>query len=377
MKSQPYGWQQFDSVSNNGNFPALDTRYTGSDTGDMAVQEQLVAEIFQYLHDNGDRNAKAAKGWTGNLTLEVPSATVSCGPYRELNGTGSVIVEPISPNHNASATFSMAVTPLASLDFDHQTNTIWPAFAGATCDITFARVLYPFGMWITKAETADVSVTHYGKVYDAVPIISAFSPIDNTIAKALAIHTQATTARLETLTYNYTAAELFLASARNLQVARPEYASDTEALSPVLAFLINQLLAIGNWNTTLDLEHQITSEPIRWQLYGSGPRLGWEWLSFTVLVVLLVAMLASLVFSLIHRAYPGEWLKPGGMLIAANTSPTMSSLRDPANMDNEKNSARLRFFVKRESLSSKNVFLTDDNKAGEMLDPKGKYRWPQ
>ena len=162
--------------------------------------------------------------------------------------------------------------------------------------------------WITSnAPTAFVVADQYYTKFNASITPLPFQPVDNTIAKALSIQFASTVSHLETLNPN-----LLISISRTLQAYRPEYnISDSFALAPVLAVLSNRLLSIAKWNITYSSDHQTESSPIIWQLFGSGPRLKWEWITVIILAVLMIAVTTSLVFSLIHRHVSGEWLRPG------------------------------------------------------------------
>ncbi|KAH9827898.1 hypothetical protein Tdes44962_MAKER02652 [Teratosphaeria destructans] len=123
------------------------------------------------------------------------------------------------------------------------------------------------------------------------------------------------------------APQLLLATARNLQTYRPEYkSSDVEAVAPVIALLTNRLLVSAHWSVSYSATYTTHSSPIRWRLFGSGPRLAWEWAAVIIFAGLLIAVLASVVLSWCYRFMPGPWLELGGMLIAGNRSPPIASL---------------------------------------------------
>lgn len=69
-----------------------------------------------------------------------------------------------------------------------------------------------------------------------------------------------------------------------------------------------------------------TSYPLRWCVYGSGPRLSWEWTAGAVLCFFVVFPSYDVFLLLYYRIAPGPWLKVGGMMVAANTAKRMASL---------------------------------------------------
>ncbi|KXS97507.1 hypothetical protein AC578_4615 [Pseudocercospora eumusae] len=347
MLAEPTGWRLLDYVSDSMPQTAIDTRFEGPTSRGLAMQNQVVVDIFRYLHANGTANARAAKGWNGDLTLEVPSASASCDENNNTTVSGSLTVDTIPLDDELSTTFVVSIPRLSE-----------QAFAGASCNVTFGRMRYPFGFWITSnAPTAFVVVDQYYTHFNASITPLPFQPVDNTIAKALSIQFASTVSHLETLNPN-----LLVSISHTLQTYRPEYnISDSVALAPVLAVLCNRLLSIAKWNVTYSSDHQIASSPIIWQLFGSGPRLKWEWIAVIILAVLLIAVTTSLGFSLVYRHVPGEWLRPGGMLVAANLSPEIETLRAAVEgAENEKEMAGMQLVV-RSLPGRKRVMICDAN----------------
>jgi len=76
-------------------------------------------------------------------------------------------------------------------------------------------------------------------------------------------------------------------AAEYLGATQPNFTSTTAALAPVVSVMAQHLLSIGAWGTSASNATLTMSYPVRWQLYGSGPRLPWEWATVAVLVVVL------------------------------------------------------------------------------------------
>ena len=136
MLATPLGWQSVERQ--NGNFPVLDTRYTAGSGQGLALQQQHIVDVFLYLKSNGSFDARAAKGWSGMLTMEVPSVTADCGPYQKINGTSNSTT--VNFRDAGLAAFELSVDPLAYGEIQNSLD----AFDGANCVLGFRRVRYPF-----------------------------------------------------------------------------------------------------------------------------------------------------------------------------------------------------------------------------------------
>lgn len=324
MQREPYGWHQFEIGVSATEHPALDTRNNGSSSRGIAIHTEQAMNLFEWLRENGTSNARRAIGMNGDMIFACPSTTVTCTTPAEreasrdpVSSEASVAVYIPSKSSGSNTTF---LIDLISANLANAST--------ATCGISFSHVLLPINVWrIADEETASASVNLYGRQYDTEPTILPYDPVDTLITQALAEKVRIITARLENLIEDMTSAQWLLEIAREVRTRRnTSYASDVEALAPVVALLTNQLLATASWNVTYANDQRVESTNIRWQLYGSGPRLPWAWTSAIVLVVLTLAISASAILSFWHMVVPGEWLKAGGMLVAANSSPPVAKL---------------------------------------------------
>lgn len=319
---EPRGWREFGA--RDGDYATLDTQYTNSMSRGVAVHASQAVGIFEWLQANGTGNAQRAVGLNGDVKMTCPSTSVTCQPLSESqdsqtsspsNSSVSVVV----PADADATTFFIHVMPQSTDD----------NFSGATCEVHYQQVLFPANVWWTAGtDAASASVNLYDKKFDIEPEGQPFAPIDAFIAKAMAVQVQANVQRLEHVVHDMTCASWLMEIAREVHFRRPEYKSNIEALSPVVALLTNHLLAAALWNVTYPEDQQVESTNIRWQLYGSGPRFPWAWSSAIILGVLTIAISASAILSFWHMIVPGEWLKAAGMLVAANSSPPVLKLRE-------------------------------------------------
>jgi len=114
--------------------------------------------------------------------------------------------------------------------------------------------------------------------------------------------------------------------AEHLGATQPNFTSTAAALAPVVGVMAQHLLSIGAWGTSAGNATLTMSYPVRWQLYGSGPRLPWEWVTAAVLVVVLVALVFGFDPTLWSRIRSGEWAELAGMLALANGSGRIGAL---------------------------------------------------
>ena len=362
MSFHPYGWHDL-SVDSTDRAFALDTRYTGSSSRGIAAQVKPALAINQYLALHGLGHANRSNAFTGPLNLDLPSTLVSCESFSGIAALGTMVVDEAWNDPDSVNSFHISMLPLSQQNFP-----------GASCKVSVQRVRYPLSVWYL-IEPGSISINDYRNDYHKEISVLPTEPVDLRMASMLGRQANATLVRLEALSQDTTAAGLFLGMARQMRKNRTEFLNDTEALAPVLAVFASQLIAQATWNTTLS-EQYSTLSPVRWQLYGSGPRLPWEWAASTILGILLLALLGGLSMDLWYRITPGEWLKPAGMLLAANLSPRMRDLERLVKGDEEK-LHRLRFAVRKDTASSaKNtVQLVDSVPRAQKINRAESYDW--
>ena len=301
--------------------------------------------------------------------MAVPSTLVSCRALLDRwdNGTlsqdsGSVIVD----DAETSTTFQLHLLPILSNNF-----------SGASCDLSFRRVLFPFNIWVINEDAPWTSVNKYNQKFDIDPEVLGFESIDTNITNALSQQVRATASRLDNFLQDMNTTQWLLAIARELRSRRPEYISDAEALSPSIALLTNHLLTIAQWGVTWPEDgEKVRSSSLRWQLYGSGPRLPWAWAAVTILAILATTLIASLALSFWHRIVPGEWLRPAGMLVAANSSLPVAGLAealDPKKHRSELGMLRVRLGVA--APIGVVSIVNADRSNGDFVNPNDKYQW--
>lgn len=139
---------------------------------------------------------------------------------------------------------------------------------------------------------------------------------------------------------------------------------DRASMAPVIAVIAQHLLTIASWNMTAspDPGETVDSFPVRWQVYGSGPRLAWEWAAVVILAVVLIAVLIGGLFGLASGLEPGPWLETAGIMLIANQSRTMERTKGSVGGVMSQKAAEGRYYL-RESLrdGEPSLVLVDDS----------------
>jgi hypothetical protein len=335
--STPAGWRPIPNELN-GLVTGINTVINESTVQSISVQNSRVQDIFTDLQANGSESYyKDSLGWNGFINITVPMLTTSCVSGLAINSstpTGSISVglfsisgvhlliyyckinAPDSPPTESKFTVSIGEIP--SLNFTR-----------AICTIVLNQALFPVGTWIVSMSGIDVSINNYGDNMNSIPVLLAPSTGDRTSAQALAIQLSSIIGRVNGLLQTGLAYHMVLISRRlsglNTDISAT---NDTAGITIAIAAITQHLLTTGAWNMTVssDPNENTTSYPVRWQVYGSGPRMPWEWASVIILVVVLTALVVGGVFTLAWQIEPGPWLEVGGMMLAANGSEKMRSV---------------------------------------------------
>lgn len=323
------GWQQVYKYSLDGDvckrWTAIHTNFSRPNRPieTISADDQQVTKVFDWLRQTHHQPTASSIGWNGNLTLVLPALSTVCWSANTSKLEGSInVTVPDSATSN-NATFTIDIGPVRSLNF-----------AGAACTTKFRQALYPVGFWIVDMQPPDLSLDGYGQwnqniVYE--PTISA----DHGIAHALAIQAHDTLPRLGDLVPSAGLLTQFLLMSRELQKRDSAIQSDTMGLSIVLGSLLQNLISSSNkyWaplplSLPPDPAAKITSYPLHWQLYGSGPRLAWEWVAVAVLIIVLLSFCVGLYQTLRYWMPPGVWVQLDGMMMIAQRSPPLEGIDD-------------------------------------------------
>lgn len=120
-------------------------------------------------------------------------------------------------------------------------------------------------------------------------------------------------------------------------------------LAMVVSTIFSDFLTTFTWN--FEEVHGMTTRqgPIRWQIYGSGPRLQWQWAIGIVLGLNIAVQLVDIILIVCYRQAIGLWLSLGGMLVAANTAQKMDHIGDDQGAGFVPDSQKLVRYITRET----------------------------
>lgn len=101
-----------------------------------------------------------------------------------------------------------------------------------------------------------------------------------------------------------------------------------DGLAMVVATIFSDILTDFAWEYK-EIEGKLTRQgPVRWEIYGSGPQLRWQWAIAAVMGVNIVVQLVDMHVLVFWRLEKGRWLGLAGMLVAANSAEKMAPIRD-------------------------------------------------
>ncbi|EPE09114.1 hypothetical protein F503_06890 [Ophiostoma piceae UAMH 11346] len=359
------GWQLVGTQESDPKMTALNTAVEseGPIRG-VAVNAGLAQAIFNWIQSNGTAPAKDAIGWNASLDLIGPAIATSCTASNATTVNSSVQVDGDN-NPPRTMTITVGVEPNASSQS-----------TAAECTLTLGRCLFPVTGWIIDSAPASVSVNRYGREYNASSKPLPHSSIDDMIARDLRIQLSVVFDIFEDLVSNLNTAQILRRNAQRIQQLRPDITRENDALAAVITTIGTTLLAGGAWNTTFtpDPKHILYATGIKWQVYGSGPRLGWQWTVVIVLAVLLITLLAAIAQSLVHRVSPADVLKPAGMLVAANQSKPLEVLAAGNLSGADAVIGAARFCI---ACDGRRVEISDKVGTSRKAIDKGTYMWGQ
>lgn len=233
------------------------------------------------------------------------------------------------------------------------------------------QVVFPVGTWIIDMKGVDLSIDNYGNNKDTKPRPLKPSVNDRNCAASLRDELRSILPHLDRLPDAGIAHHMVLI-ARRLSELNSGFSKtkdpDATSMAPVIAVIAQHLLTIASWNMSAspDPEATVDSFPVRWQVYGSGPRLAWEWAAVVILVVVLLAVLLGGIFGLASGVEPGPWLEPAGIMLIANQSDSMDSVKGSVGGAISQRAAESKYYL-RESVKdgASSLVLVDDSHASQ------------
>jgi hypothetical protein len=295
----------------------IQTRVNGATTQSISVQAQQVIELFKYHQSHDKSLGKRAEGFHGILQLTTPSLRTRCGSLT----TDDVLenhVDVVRSDNSASFTVHVGANNGSS-------------FAGASCILTLSQGFAPVEVWIVAQGAPEMGISNITAPENVQPLPIDTAPENAVLTSMLSAHFEEIMPTLHGMAPHFGLVPHLVMAARKLQVQHPDFDSDAAAMSPVIATLAQQQLSTASWTLRTHEGHLIASAPVHWQLYGSGPRIEWQWAIAPVLIIILLVTLNHIGLLLVCRFRPAPWLDLGGMLRVSNqtegTLPSVERIR--------------------------------------------------
>lgn len=196
--------------------------------------------------------------------------------------------------------------------------------------MTLQQVLVPVGQWFGDLGPINIVINDFNRDGISIPSPLNASSSNHGCAKSLRDQLINTLTRMDRLLDTGIVHHMALTARRLVDLNEgfsKTSAPDAASMAPVIAVIAQHLLTIASWNMTAspDPGETVESYPMRWQVYGSGPRLAWEWAAAAILAVVLLAVLVGGLFGLVLGIESGPWLETAGIMLLANQSKPMES----------------------------------------------------
>jgi hypothetical protein len=352
----PRSWRGM--TQNHTYITSIDTNIAKSGVKSISVQASYVSQIYDTARYTGPSYARSSTGMIGAVTLTVPMLTTVCNAGTATNLSSGI----------ALSQTSRPAAPDRSLMFQIGSNAE-RNFSGATCSLILQQMLFPFQFWLRDHEGLHFDSSQNAS-FRLTSTISPASAVDEANLQRLAGQFSAMLPHLNGLLPNSSFAEHLILAARRLQQKTLGFETEIDSLAPVVALTMQHLLTTAVWTMAASPTENITSFPIRWYVYGSGPRLEWQWVTGAVFAILILVLSYDVYLMLCYRIAPGPWLKLHGMMIAANAATKMHSVRKGCAGVAGENGQKTRYFVR--EVREGEAEIVDDADKGAILE-RGKF----
>ncbi|KAL7276072.1 hypothetical protein RUND412_000955 [Rhizina undulata] len=323
----------------------------------ISIHGDVVTQMWVTQTEIGSTDARYSSGWTGDFNLTLPIGIVSCTPGNTPNTTNETISVTGPDLSQGPATISIVLG-----------NSTAQSFGGATCNFTLRQGQFMVKSWIIDGDEADVSIDDYGSDKNRSFTLNEISPEDLQIADKVSTLFRNIIPTMDALSQPGGLVQHILTVGQNL-VNAPGLANHTvNGIEPVIATIIQHMITMAEWTMVPVAEpgkDMVLSTSIQYSVYGSGPRLPWQWAIGTVLVIALLMLVYDLGITLWWRVQIGLWLSIPGMMLTANKSESMSSIKYGSLGAETDEVKRTAYFVRK--VGSNYPQLTDDPNSGEIL----------
>ncbi|KAK6537112.1 hypothetical protein TWF694_011311 [Orbilia ellipsospora] len=287
-----------------------------NETSGFSIRWQALQDLFEAAANSTDSFGKDAIGAAGLFNVTAPSITVSCEEL-ELNRPQGI------------DTFSVEMKPTSNTDRPSSQIVLGPSskftdFKGANCSLEFRQIYYTPSAWLAD-ETygridyawVDRDINQLKTSYE--PTILPQAQNDPEIAANITRTLNETLPIIDRLTDGFVSFMVDLG--KSVEGKYPESPSGVATIAVGLAAIAQHSVTLADWSY-LDAAGEVCSS-LRWEIYGSGPRLAWQWaigvfIGFGVLIAF-----ADFLTRINPKVYVAEWLDVFGMMILANSSPKL------------------------------------------------------
>lgn len=380
------GWNHVTIATDGGFTTGINTFIGDGTVQSISVQHFRVREVFEYFRANGSHAfQRNSMGWIAQLNVTVPRLTTTCcmlPAHRNISdNTIAVCVLKLKLCFFSSHIIDLTLQQIGGAQDDTTLDISigsvqYLNFTGVSCQMALQQVLFPVGTWLStqvNAGRVDLSLNDFGSRWAAIPIPLNASKYDHSCAESLRDQLRSTLNRIDRLLDTGIVHHMALTS-RRLAELNDGFSNttspDAASMAPVLAVLAQHLLTIASWNMTAspDPEATVESFPVRWQVYGSGPRLAWEWAAVVILVVVLLVLLLGGLSGLTSGLKPGSWLETAGMMLLANKSNTMESVKGSIGGQMSQKAAEAKYYLQESRSSGRSSLVLVDNLEDSQLN---------
>lgn len=285
----------------------------------VSLQKDRITSFYEERRANGTSYAQQSVGFTGTLNMTMPMLNTTCVYRNSSADMEENALNATLPSSPQSTSFHIILGPSSGL-----------SFSGANCSIEFTQVFFGVAIWIIDNETpwASITSTTSGGPPAELQRLPA-TTADSNITRSLAEQFSAMLPALHGLvpSNGFVPHSILISRTLTSRSGGLRVKDDYAGLGPVFGTLASQLLNLAVWTADMGPKAEVTSFPVQWQVYGSGPWLPWEWVVALALAVVLLAVCYGMVLTVLYRNEPGIWNEPVGAIVIANNTETLDQLR--------------------------------------------------
>lgn len=358
-QNQPRGW--WGVIEDRTFITDINTNISNSPVQSISIQGQSVLDMYINARNADLSHARLSTGMIGVANLTLPMLTTTCSAGTAINSSAETIRAEISATSASNATLRLQFGALADTNF-----------TGATCILMMQEVLFPFKFWQASLNPGDLNIPgdgNQGAELDSI-VISPPSTADAANLQRLATRLSLMLPYLDNLLPKSSFAQQLILAARYLKDSTPGLESETEGLASVVAFTMQHFITTARWNMTASPTKNVTSYPIQYFVYGSGPRMKWEWAAGAVLSIIILLLSYDVYITLRYRVAPGSWLTLAGMMNLANSSKRMPSVLPGCGVLAE-DCKKAKYYVR--EVSPGNAHIVDNAYEGMLLRRGKRY----